>query len=330
MDRNREIRARRLIAQRLAASGARPAAAGPVGVIEEMLALRARRFWPAVRALAQRAQCPEDAVMACIKRGEIVRTRTGWDTTIMVSAPDARWLAGTLVSAPASLAAIQRARTLGITAEEFAEARRVILADLKSRPFADPLRGAEAFAILAQSGIEPEAGRGMHIMLRLAADADVVCGATKREATFAHVDSLPGGQRDLSGDAALAELAEKFLASRGPASAADLAQWAGLSLPVAKHAVRRARGLVVYHDGATVEPGGDDQEIMAAWQTKVTRREITRALRRTMVVDSGDDYVLSYGDSSLVFGPSGHVDSWADEGLGQRVIAHGEVVEPAA
>ncbi|WP_084168431.1 DNA glycosylase AlkZ-like family protein [Corynebacterium atypicum] len=321
MERNREIRARRLIAQHLAQSAARPAASGPVEVLHEMLALRAQRFWPAVRALAARAECSEDDVIACVRRGEIVRTRTGWDTPIMVAAEDARWLARTLTSAPARLAAVQRAHVLGLQPEEISRARKTIHAELAGRPFTQPLTGFEAFAIFAEIGIDPDGGRGVHLLRILASEGEVVCGATRQQATFAHVNSLPGNAVDLRGDAALAELAGRFIASRGPAGPADLAQWAGLSAAVAEHAVSCARGLT----------GFDEDLSMASWQCEVTCGEIKRALRRTMVLDSVDDYLASYGDTSLVLSPGGHAEGWqGNDDFGQRVIAHGEVVNAAA
>lgn len=357
MDTNREIRARRLVAQHLAGSAARPSTAGPVEVLRELLALRARRFWPGVNALAERAGCRPEDVLDEVRAGRIVRTRTGWGSAVLVAAGDARWLSATLTSAGARLADLARARLLDLAAEDIDTAHEVLLAELRERPFADPLRSAEAFALLAEHGVDPDGGRGPHLLTMLSREPEVVCGATRREATYAHVDSLPVAQRELAGDAALAELAARFLRSHGPADAADLAWWAGLSPAVAAHAVDAAEGVVPFSpaeadeaDEATAGAGFDAGvrrgRWMADWQAEVTSGEIKRALRRTVVLPAVDEYVRGYADTSLVLGEAGRPEAFygergmpaaspANAGLpvdvfGQLTVAHGEVISPAA
>lgn len=359
MDTTREIRARRLVAQHLAGSAARPSTAGPVEVLRELLALRARRFWPGVTALAERAGCRPEDVLDEVRAGRIVRTRTGWGSAVLVAAGDARWLSATLTSAGARLADLARARLLDLAAEDIDTARGVLLAELRERPFADPLRSAEAFALLAEHGVDPDGGRGPHLLTMLSRRPEVVCGATRREATYAHVDSLPVAQRELAGDAALAELAARFLRSHGPADAADLAWWAGLSPAVAAHAVDAAEGVVPFSpvadetiaDAARDATPGFETGVrrgrwMADWQAEVTSGEIKRALRRTVVLPAVDEYVRGYADTSLVLGEAGRPEAFYGErgmpaaspgnaGLpadifGQLTVAHGEVISPAA
>lgn len=343
MDMNREIRARRLVAQHLAGSAARPSTAGPVEVLRELLALRARRFWPGVNALAERAGCRPEDVLDEVRAERIVRTRTGWGSPVLVAAEDARWLSATLTSAGAHLADLARARLLDLDAADIETARGVLLAELRERPFADPLHSAEAFALLAEHGVDPDGGRGPHLLTMLSREPEVVCGATRREATYAHVDSLPVAQRELAGDAALAELAARFLRSHGPADAADLAWWAGLSPAVAAHAVDAAEGVVPFSPaqdettadvacevtlGGSVTVTGADAACeaapgfeagvrrgrwMADWQTEVTSGEIKRALRRTVVLPAVDEYVHGYADTSLVLGEAGRPEAFYGE-----------------
>ena len=68
-----ELLARRLIAQGLAPSEARPSMATAVDVAKQLLALQGQTYDAGVRALALRAGCTDDDVLHDIARYRVVR-----------------------------------------------------------------------------------------------------------------------------------------------------------------------------------------------------------------------------------------------------------------
>lgn len=93
----------------------------------------------------------------------------------------------------------------------------------------------ELYKILNKAGIKTgmqgTEQRGLHVIGHWAREG-LICIAARRarQHTFALLDEwLPPG-RDLSGDAALAEIAKRYFSSHGPATLKDFAWWSGLTL----------------------------------------------------------------------------------------------------
>lgn len=84
----RDIRARRLAAQRLTG----PSASGPEQVVGELLAVQSQDAPLARLGIALRAGCHTDAVVAAIDAGRLVRTHVLRPTWHYVLATDLPWL----------------------------------------------------------------------------------------------------------------------------------------------------------------------------------------------------------------------------------------------
>lgn len=290
-----ELRARRLIAQGLALTAARPALHTPGDVARHMLALQGQTYPAGVRAIALRAGVTAAEVLGGVDNREIIRTWPQRGTLHFMPAEDAKWLME-LCHPRVARAQAARRPALGITPAEFERAREVFHAKLQESG-AVPLARSAAYALFAAAGIDPTAGRGSHLLRAFGGEGQVVQGPKQgREETFLHVDHLPVPQRELSGDGALAELATRYFHSHGPALVKDLAWWSGLTVAAAK----TARGLA--RDVIEVELAGATY-VMGAWQENVTAAELAAAVERDYTLPAFDEYLLGYGNRAAVMAP---------------------------
>jgi hypothetical protein len=214
----------RLAAQLLAGSHA----ATPVAVVERLLAVQAqdpRGFRLAVRSRSRTAAASE--VDRALTDGALV---VGWlnrGTLHLVRREDYWWLHG--LTAPRQRAGnrrrlreegvdeLQAERGIRVIEEALAADGPLTRAALRARlDDAGVPTGGQAFAhVVVAAGIEGVAVRG-----------PVVDGELGFVDPTAWIGSPPAPDRD----AALAELARRYLAGHGPAEPADLAAWSGLPL----------------------------------------------------------------------------------------------------
>jgi len=94
-----------------------------------------------------------------------------------------------------------------------------------------PLIGKDLRERLASAGVPTEGQIFIHLMFMAAARGILVRGPMiGRQHAYALVHDWLGPQKPFDRDAALAELARRYLAGHGPASDRDLSRWAGLPL----------------------------------------------------------------------------------------------------
>jgi hypothetical protein len=212
----------------------------PLGAPEDVVAwfgaVQAQEY-PVTRwSLGERATgLVEGDVDRALADGRIVRTHVMRDTWHLVAAADARWLLR--LTGPRIA---QRNRTmerkLGVDAG---------LLDRAATLLADELAGGvtrtreELAARLAAEGVPAPSGPRLAYLVMHAELEAVICsgGLRGKKHTYALADDrLPAGP-PLEGDAALAELARRYLASHGPATARDLAWWSSLTVTSARQAI---------------------------------------------------------------------------------------------
>ena len=225
------LRRRRAAAQLLHPRTARPAA----DLVRALLAVQAQDLRAARLALrARSANLTAAAVDAALtSERSLVVAWLARGTLHLVAAEDHAWLLG--LTAPAQEASAQRRLAqLGVTPDRAERAVGVIEQALASD---GPQTRAELAGRLEAAGL-PTHGQALPHLLGVAARRGVtVLGPVRDDGTQAFAltrdwlgaaPSLPlAGERR---DVALAELARRWLAAHGPATAADLAAWSGLSL----------------------------------------------------------------------------------------------------
>jgi hypothetical protein len=300
----RSIRARRAAAQLLAAPGGPDAPS----VVRRLLAVQAQD-WRAAR-LALRAR--SDGLLAAdVDRAMDARAlAVGWlgrGTLHLVAAEDYPWLLG--LTAPAREAASRRRLQQEGVSPEGAE-RAVVIVE-RALAGDGPLTRAELAERIAAHGIRTEGQATPHLLMLAARRGVVVLGPTRGgEPAFvlargwlgaAPPTRLEGGARD----AALAELARRYLAAHGPATAADLGAWIGLPLHDARAGLRGIAGELVEDRGGLVD---------------LARREAPPRRVAPRLLGAFDPYLLGWKDRAFAV-PAEH---------GRRVQPGGGIVRAVA
>jgi Winged helix DNA-binding domain len=235
MTRLREVALLRLVAQRLAG----PASATPGDAVRGMLALQGQD-WPGVRlSVALRtAGGTRDAVLAAVQDGELVRTWPFRGTLHLVAAEDVRWLLD--LTAPRGLVTIgPRLRALGLDEATLERARGLVTGALAG---GGRLRRDALLALLREGGLDTADQRGAHVVIHLCLTGVLCLGPVDgAHQQFVLMDEWVAPGRSREREEALGELALRYFASHGPASAEDLARWTGLLKGDVRTAVALAR-----------------------------------------------------------------------------------------
>jgi DNA glycosylase AlkZ-like len=202
---------------------------GPVDIVRALLAVQAQDARVASLALRARgtgfgasdvdAALGEELVIAWLMRG----------TLHLVAREDHPWLLA--LTAPARVTANRRRLAQEGVAPD--DADRAVALIGRALDDDGPLTRPQLAERLGAAGIRT-AGQAMpHLLMRAALDGATVLGAGGR---FQRAEPAPAVDRD----AALAELARRWLAAHGPGSDRDLAAWAGLPLRDARAGLRAA------------------------------------------------------------------------------------------
>ncbi|MRG59808.1 hypothetical protein GE115_07995 [Agromyces sp. CFH 90414] len=304
-----ELRSRRLFAQGLRGEVSTTDATTPAGLVRRALAVQSQEYQPAQWGLAQRLP-PDDrpdaaSVAAAIDRGDILRTHVLRPTWHFVDPADARWLLE--VSAP-RVARIQATyeRRLGIEGEAATRALDAMAAAVAGGRHRT--RG-ELFEAVADQGWPSSAM--LFLLLRAELERVLVSGANAgRQRTYAAFDERVPPSPERSREDALAEIAERFLLTRGPATARDLATWSGFTL----RDIRTALADAADRSGGRIERLDDpdegelwhDASVAAAW----TARDPARVAAdddpaQVDLLQGYDEYVMGYAMPRAYLQPAG-------------------------
>jgi hypothetical protein len=217
--------------------------ATPVDAVSWLLAVQAQDYSSSLWAVGLRMRDGSEAeVERAIANATLIRTWPMRGTLHLVAADDVRWLLELLAPRVIARSSALMARLFGLDAVTLKQCRRVVSHALRD---GTPMRRNDLYAALDAAGIAT-AQRGTHITGQLAMEG-LICGGPRdgRQPTFVLFDAwAPHAQRKPR-DASLAELALRYFASRGPATAQDLAWWSGLTVKDALAAIALAgNGLV--------------------------------------------------------------------------------------
>ncbi len=278
--------------ERLARLGvSRPIDAAPEVIVRHSLAMQAQDYAGAKWSIGLRSTSLTDAaVEEAIASGAIVRTWPMRGTLHFLASEDVRWMLA-LLAPRAITAGAGRRRQLEIDADTIARASRVLESLLAGKP---PMTRAEIFAAFEDSGIAAQNQRGIHL-LGWAAQSGLICQGPMRgkQSTFVLLDDwIPPGPT-LPRDESLARLAVRYLTSHGPATAADLAWWAGLTLTDSRAAIASVRSEL---EIATVN-GAD------YWMTRLETGN-PYDIDTVHLLPGFDEFLLGYRDRSAVLDPA--------------------------
>jgi hypothetical protein len=213
----------------------RPRAAGVAEVVARLLAVQAQDLRAARLALRARATdlAKADVDAALTDERSVVVAWLARGTLHLVSRDDYPWLLA--LTAPTRLATSRR--RLGQEGVAPDDAERAVKIVERALADAGPLTRPELAERIAAKGIRTEGQATPHLLGLAALRGIAVLGPLRDDGSHAFAltrdwlgapppTELDGPDRD----AALAELARRYLAGHGPAAPADLAAWSGLPL----------------------------------------------------------------------------------------------------
>lgn len=294
-----ELRLRRLVAQRLR----EPVAATPAELVRRAVAVQSQEYLPAQWGLAQRipaAQRPDAAtVAAAIDAGEILRTHVLRPTWHFVAPEDARWL---LALSAERVHRVNRTyyRRTGV------EDSLVAGTDVIARTVADgPATRAELSAALETAGL-PLTGTALALLIMHAELERVVISGPSagKQRTYAAFDERVPAGPPRPRDEALAELAERYLESRNPASARDFAAWSGFTLGDSRAALAAAGE----RTEGRIEPLDDelwhDASVSTRWSEVAHPRDGDED-DHVDLLQAYDEYIMGYAAPRSYLQPPG-------------------------
>ncbi len=152
---------------------------------------------------------------------------------------------------------------------------------------------------LEAAGIPAGGGRLVFMLIHAEYDEVLVSGAMRgKQHTYAAFDERVPDGPDFDEDEALAELARRFVATRAPVTAKDLASWASLTLGQVR------RGLSAIENDCLVE----EVDGLTMWSPAASLPEAVVPQQDSPTVDllqGYDELVMSYSESRRMLAPSG-------------------------
>jgi hypothetical protein len=282
----------RFVGARLAAQQVvRPVCATPAALVARLLAVQAQDHAAARWAVGVRmaGKVTEAGVAAAIASGAVLRTHCLRGTWQLVAPADVRWLLS-LVAPRLYARTGRRFQELGIDA---ATIRRSNVALVRALADRHHLTRAELGAALAARKISAAGPRLSFLLWRAELEGLITSGVPRgRHATYALLDERAPGPNPLPDrDAALAELARRYFASRGPATAADFTWWSGLAPEEARRGLAAAgKMLSAIHVGHETYWHG------------VARARVTSP--PVLLLPPFDEYLVAYRDRAAVLDPA--------------------------
>ncbi|HEX2393234.1 MAG TPA: winged helix DNA-binding domain-containing protein [Solirubrobacterales bacterium] len=242
-----QLLAERLTAQALAGEPLR----SPEAVAERLLAVQGQD--PRGARLAVRARSSDlsaaDVDRALSEDRSLLITWLNRGTLHLVRSEDYPWLHA-LTTPPLLSSSARRLRQEGIAPEAGERGVKVVERSLAEE---GPLTRLQLRERLDSAGVRTEGQALPHLLFLAALRGVAVRGPMAgREHAYVLTRDWLGPQEPVDRDAALAELARRYLVGHGPADDRDLARWAGLPLrdaraglaAIASELVERADGLL--------------------------------------------------------------------------------------
>jgi hypothetical protein len=240
---DRRARLLRLRSQRLDPDRREPADA--VEAVRQLCGVHAQLPSSSALTLRPRTSGLDAAAVerARVEARALLRTWVMRGTFHLIATEDAGWLLPLL--GPVMLAGSRRRRAeLGLDEDTFARAARIMRRALAGGPLTRP----ELAERLRRGDVDP-AGQRIAALVQRAGLEGLLCHGPDRggEPTLVLLEDWAGDRLrpSLDRDAAMAELARRYLAAYGPAGPADLAAWSGMPVREARSAVAGIAGELV-------------------------------------------------------------------------------------
>ena len=258
----------------------------PGAAVEHLVAMQAQEHGYARWSVAQRVggNMTASDVDAAFDEGRILRTHVLRPTWHFVAPSDLRWLLALSGPRVKTLVA-RRLRELALDPKTLTRALDVVAHAVAD----EPRTRHELRAELERRGIACGGQRLPHILMYAELSQAVCSGPVRqKQHTYAAFDRrVPLGNTSPTGEEALAELAHRYFATRGPATTGDFSWWSGLTLRDARRGLELAAEHLVSH---TVDG-------RAYWFAEGADGRGARSPARVDPVQCFDEVIISYRES---------------------------------
>lgn len=260
----------------------------PQDVVDWLLAAQAQDYAGAKWALGLRLKNATDALLdKSFNEGSILRTHVLRPTWHFVTPADIRWLL-TLTAPRVHQINGTMYRQTGLNEAIFSQSARVITRALQD---GQALTRDELRDLLQQAGIDTSVAFRVTYIMMWAELERIICSGPRRGKQFTYMllEERVAAAAPLTRAEALAQLAGRYFKSRGPATAADLAKWSGLTLTEAREGIEAVR-----HELVQDEIKGETY-----WRPQ-TSLPITSPSPQAFLLSIYDEYISSYKDRSAM------------------------------
>lgn len=301
-----EIALRRFHGQRLA--GVRPA--DPVELVRYLGAVQAQEYALAKWSVGQRTEVPDDAaVQRAIDDGRILRTHALRPTWHFVAAEDILWVQAATAHRVHAFNGMYY-RQHGLDDELAAKANEVIVRSLAG---GNNLTRKEISEALARDGIEATGVRLGLIVMRAELEGLIANGPMRgKQHTYALVSERAPNALRLAPEEALAELARRYFAGRGPATVKDFSWWSSLTVTEARRALA-----LIGNELVSEEVAGRTYWLRPGQKPRAARSPYAQ------VVQGLDEYTIGYSESRDVVNPAGQSSGIVSE----NVVVHSIILD---
>jgi hypothetical protein len=226
-------------------------------------------------------------VEQAITDGRIIRTWPMRGTIHFVPSEDAKWMlklsASRLIASDA-----RRLKQLELTVETMTRCQGLFSEALSG---GKRLTRSEMMSLLEDAGIRTDGQRGYHILWYCSQVGTICPGPMQgKQQTFVLLDEWSPEARELSHDDALAELAERYFFSHGPATVHDFARWSGLTVTDARKGIQLVGSMLI----------SDEIDGQEYWMKADAALANGDDDSRIYLLAGFDEYIIGYKDRSAV------------------------------
>lgn len=292
----------RLQQQRIVGSALRT----PADVVSWLLAVQAQDYSGSLWAVGLRMQGAGVAdIEGAINDGRLVRTWPMRGTLHLMAAADVRWMLELLAARSIARDVGRLERDHGLDAAMMKRCRKIVEKHLRD----GPRQRSSLYESFEAAGITTGNSRGINILGRMSQEGLICCGPREgKQPTYALLDAWVPESRRLSREEAMAELARRYFASRGPATMQDLAWWSGLTQKDVQAAIDLAKPRLAQ----------DTIDGTVYWRSPDTV-DAVGAAEKAYLLPPFDEYMVAYRDRSVPLDPI----------YGRRVIGINGLFNPA-
>ena len=248
------------------------------------------------------------AIDNAINKAEIIRTHVLRPTWHFVAADDVRWMLE-LTAKNLNRAMSSNNKRLELDEKIFKKSNGIIEKILRDGKH---LTRKEIMGALEKKGIKTNDLRASHIMFRAETDL-VVCNGIKKDKqfTYALLDERIASSKKIAREQALAQLAQRYFLSHGPATLQDFSWWSGLSITDAKN------GLELIQSNLISEKYKD----ITLWfsNNQVNTKPYTG---RLFFLPFYDEFLISYKSRYISMDPEFSSRTFTSNGIFNPIIVH--------